>query len=407
MYRQIKVYCVIITLSVFLEQNLISQITSSPYSIFGIGNIEGNTTGANNAMGGAGIALLSGQTLNLQNPASTAGMDSLYTIFEIGFEGKYSSFSTTKKTQSLFEANFRYVDLGFKASSRWAVSMGIAPYSTIGYSINAMSEIEGTTQRYNKTYTGEGGINKVFLGNSVKIGKNLYVGINAVYLFGTVTHSESSEYFNYTLEERTYLSNFNLNYGLNYQFTKNRWKYNIGIIYDNGKTLLTDKTSTLTIGNGYTTYKNSSNELKIPQSFGLGFAFEKDFIRGGIDYENRRWGEIEFANPLLESRNSSRYALGVEIPSLGVRRGGSKMIYYRLGAQYCESYMVIKGIPLNYRALSIGVGIPVKGALSVINLSMELGQNGTSQSGLFKESFCTFHVDISLKEVWFMKKRYM
>ncbi len=37
---------------------LSAQITSSPYSIFGIGNTEGNSTGAGNAMGGTGIAFL-------------------------------------------------------------------------------------------------------------------------------------------------------------------------------------------------------------------------------------------------------------------------------------------------------------------------------------------------------------
>ncbi|MBK8883217.1 MAG: hypothetical protein IPN67_12785 [Bacteroidales bacterium] len=144
----------------------------------------------------------------------------------------------------------------------------------------------------------------------------------------------------------------------------------------------------------------------MPKSFGLGFAFEKDYFRGGLDFETRRWKGIEFANPLLESRNSNRYSFGLEIPSLGIRRGGGGMIFYRLGAEYCESYMVIKGIPVNYRSVSFGTGIPVKGILSVINLSVEMGQNGTRQGGLFKESFCTLHIDISLKDVWFRKRQY-
>jgi len=83
------------------------------------------------------------------------------------------------------------------------------------------------------------------------------------------------------------------------------------------------------------------------------------------------------------------------------------MIFYRFGAEYSESYMIIKGIPVNYRSVSLGTGIPVKGFLSVLNLSFELGQNGTLQGGLFKESFCTFRVDISLKDIWFMKRKYM
>ncbi len=85
------------------------------------------------------------QTLNLENPASTGGMDSLFTIFEIGFEGKYTSYSTAKNSQSLFDANFRYISMGIRLMPKWAISMGLKPYSTIGYNINAMSELEGTT----------------------------------------------------------------------------------------------------------------------------------------------------------------------------------------------------------------------------------------------------------------------
>jgi hypothetical protein len=407
MYPKMKASFLIVFILSGIEYNLSAQITSSPYSIFGIGSTEGNSTGAGNAMGGTGIAFLTSQTLNLANPASTGGMDSLFTIFEIGFEGRYTSFSTTKKSQSLFDANFRYISMGMRLMPKWTVSMGLKPYSTIGYNIRAMSEIGGTSSYYKKTYTGEGGVNKLFLGNSLRITKNLLFGINAVYLFGNVTHSETSEDFGYKLEERTYLSNFNLDYGLNYQFSRGGCNYNFGFIYDNGKRLNADKTTTLTVEDEYTTLKSTDSEFRIPRSFGFGFAFEKYYLRGGFDFENRKWKGIEFANPHLKSRNSSRYSFGLEIPSPGVRRGGSKMVFYRVGAQYSESYMVIKGIPVNYRSVSFGAGIPVKGILSVLNLSLELGQNGTGQRGLFRESFCTLHIDISLKDIWFSKKRYM
>lgn len=407
MFQKANTYFLIMLFIAGLKYNLTAQITSSPYSIFGIGNTEGNSSGAGNGMGGTGIAFLTTQTLNLENPASVGGMDSIFTIFEIGFEGRYTSFSTTKKSQSLFDANFRYISMGMRLMPKWAISMGLKPYSTIGYNINALSELEGTTLLYNKTYTGEGGVNKLFLGNSFRITKNLFFGINAVYLFGNVTHTESSEDFDFKLEERTYLSNFNLDYGLNYQFSRNGYNYNLGFIYDNGKSLIANKTSTLTVEDEYTTLKSTDSEYKIPRSYGFGFAFEKYYFRGGFDFETRKWKGIEFANPHLESRNSNRYSFGLEIPSLGIRRGGSKMIFYRMGAQYSESYMVIKGIPVNYRSASIGAGIPVKGILSVVNLSLEVGQNGTGQGGLFRESFCTFHVDISLKDIWFSKKRYM
>ena len=91
-----------------------SQITSSPYSIFGLGSIEGTADGTNTALGGTGIAFLSDRSLNLQNPASLAGMDSLFTIFEIGFAGSILNIVHQKLTN--VDANFRYIALGFSIS---------------------------------------------------------------------------------------------------------------------------------------------------------------------------------------------------------------------------------------------------------------------------------------------------
>lgn len=407
MLNPVKTYSLIFIFFIILVNNATSQITSSPYSIFGLGSIEGNSIGASKAMGGTGIATLSGQTINLLNPASYAALDSLYTIFEFGFFGKFTSFNTSKNSQTLFDANFKYIAMGFRVSNRLATSFGITPYSTIGYNINILSTVENSNLKYNKTFSGEGGVNQFYIGNSYNITKNLILGINAVYLFGTVKHSESSESLYYSLQDLTYLSNFNINYGLNYKFVKNKWKYNFGLIYDNGKVLTTKNESTILTSSETEVLRSHSKKFKIPQTFGVGFAFKKDYFRGGIDFETKKWRGIDFNNPLLETRNSKRYSFGIEFPSLGIRKGSSSMIFYRFGAEYCGSYLIIDDIPINYRAISFGAGIPLKGILSVINLSLELGQNGTKKGGLFKENFCTFHVDLSLKDRWFMKRKYM
>jgi hypothetical protein len=407
MHKPIKTYTLIIVFLIILVNNVTSQITTSPYSIFGLGCVEGNSLGASKAMGGTGIAFLSGQSVNLLNPASYDGLDSLVTIFELGLFGKYTSFNTNKNNQALFNANFKYIAMGFRIFPRLVTSFGITPYSSIGYTIHTSSDIEGSNLEYSKTFSGEGGVNQSYLGASYKVTKDLIFGINASYLFGTVTHSESSESFYYSLKNLTYLSNFDINYGLNYQFVKKSWKYNIGLIYNNGKALTTKNVSTIITTSETEVLKSHSNKFKIPQTFGIGLAFKKDYFRGGIDYEMKRWKDIDFTNPLLKTRNTNRYSFGIEFPSLGIRNGGSNMIFYRFGAEYSGSYIIINNIPINYRAISFGTGIPVKGVLSVINLSLELGQNGTKKQGLFKENFCTFHIDLSLKDLWFVKRKYM
>jgi hypothetical protein len=89
-----------------------------------------------------------------------------------------------------------------------------------------------------------------------------------------------------------------------------------------------------------------------------------------------------------------------------VNKGTGKMILYRFGGEYRQSYLVIDNTTIDYRAVTIGAGIPLNGAISTANVALELGQNGTKKGGLFKESFITLHLDLALRALWFEKRKY-
>jgi hypothetical protein len=296
--------------------------------------------------------------------------------------------------------------MGFRISPRIATSFGFAPYSSIGYNINTEAPVEGSKFSFLKTFSGEGGVNQVFLGGSLKVFKNLSLGLNAAYLFGNVTHSESSDAFNYSLKDVTYVSNFDFNYGLNYHFKVKEWEYFAGFTYSAAKSLKTDNETTIEAGSTIEVLKNRIYKYNIPQTFGVGLAVQKDFFLAGIDFERSNWNGANYKNPLVETRNSNRYSFGVEFPSLGKRKGTVNMFLFRFGAEYRESYLIIENTPINYRAVTFGLGIPLKGALSTINISVEVGQNGTIRKELFRETFCTLHLDMSLRDLWFRKKQY-
>jgi hypothetical protein len=401
-----KTYILILILLIFKLFSVSSQTTSSPYSIFGLGYLEGNSIGPFKAMGGTSIAFLSDKSINIMNPASYSGLDSLMSIFEVGVFGKYTIFSTSRENQSLVNANLKYMVMGFRITPWLATSFGFSPYSSIGYNITTNAPIEGTSLEYTETFSGEGGINQVYLGGSVKILKNLSLGFNAAYLFGNITRSESSAEFTYYLDDATYVSNFDFNYGLNYQLKIKKWKYNLGLIYGNSKKLRTENITTIQTATETETLRSRKYKYSIPQNIGAGFALSKGFFSAGIDYEWSSWKDVEFTNNYLQTRNSNRYSFGVEFPLQGLNKGTGKMVFYRFGGEYRQSYLVIDDTPIDYRAVTIGAGIPLKGFLSIINVSLELGQNGTSKNGLFKENFVTLHLDMSLKNLWFMKRKY-
>jgi hypothetical protein len=401
-----KTYILILIILIFKLGSVSSQTTSSPYSIFGLGYLEGNSIGPYKAMGGTSIAFLSDKSINIMNPASYSGLDSLMSIFEVGVFGKYTIFSTSRENQSLVNANLKYIVMGFRITPWLATSFGFSPYSSIGYNITTNAPIEGTNMEYKETFSGEGGVNQVYLGGSVKIFKNLSLGFNAAYLFGNITRSESSAEFTYYLEDATYISNFDFNYGLNYQLKVKNWKYNLGLIYGSSKKLKTQNVTTIQTETETETLRSRKYKYSIPQNIGAGFALSKGFFSAGIDYEWSNWNDVEFTNNYLQTRNSNRYSLGVEFPSQGLNKGTGKMIFYRFGGEYRQSYLVIDNTPIDYRAITIGAGFPLKGVISIMNVSLELGQNGTSKNGLFKENFVTLHLDMSLRDLWFMKRKY-
>jgi len=406
MTRQGKIFIIVFICSITQFSALFSQTTSSPYSIFGLGYLESSSIGPNKAMGGTGIAFPSEKSINMTNPASYSGLDSLLSIFEIAVFGKYTMFSTEKETQSAVNANLKYITMGFRISPRIATSFGFAPYSSIGYHINTQAPVEGTNFEFLKSFSGQGGVNQVYLGGSVKVIKNLSLGINAAYLFGDVTHAESSDVFNYSLKDITYVSNFNFNYGLNYHFVVKKWEYYAGLTYNFSKDLRTINETTIETGSTKEVLKSRIYKYQIPQNMGVGLAIRKDFFMAGIDFERSNWNGINFNNSHIRTRNSNRYSFGVEFPSLGIRKGTTRMFLFRFGAEYRESYIVIDNIPINYRAVTFGTGIPLKGAISAINVSFEVGQNGTIQRDLFRETFFTLHLDMSLRDIWFRKTRY-
>lgn len=406
MRRLVTPYALAFLLMILVPVTLTSQITTSPYSIFGLGILEGNSSGLSRAMGGTNIAFLSENAINYGNPASYDGLDSLLTIFEIGVFSKYAMFQTSHDNQSLLNANFRYMSMGFRIAPWLSTSFGFTPYSSVGYRINSTAFLEGTTTEYPKTYIGNGGVNRVYLGGAVSFIKNLSLGVNASYLFGDITHIEASEIYEFSLEDITYLSNFTFNYGLNYQVDVNDWKYNVGFIYSDGKKLNTRNTTTIETKYEKEVLKSRKYRYSIPRTVGAGLSVRKDFFKAGIDYEWSNWEEVDFSSTYLHTRNSNRISAGVEFPSQGLRKGSSRMILFRFGGEFRESYMVIKGVPIDYRAVSMGLGLPLKGVVSVVNATLEFGQNGTMKRDLFRENFVTLSLDLSLRDLWFRKRQY-
>ena len=63
-----------------------AQNEQSPYSKFGYGILRDYSTSMQRNMGGVGIAMTGGRQVNVMNPASYAGVDSLTLIWDLGID---------------------------------------------------------------------------------------------------------------------------------------------------------------------------------------------------------------------------------------------------------------------------------------------------------------------------------
>ena len=79
---------------------------------------------------------------------------------------------------------------------------------------------------------------------------------------------------------------------------------------------------------------------------------------------------------------------------------------YRIGLFYENSYLMLNEKQINSYGLTFGLGLPFTKSRSSVNLSAELGQTGTTQNDLIKESYVKFTLHFLLYDRWFMKRKF-
>lgn len=412
----LKYSCIILAF-VFIEVcSLAQNNANSPYTMFGVGYIEPGGFGRNRAMGGTGIALASEVSLNNINPASYHSIDSLHFFFETGLNSIFSDLSQGEQHQKKLNANFSYFAIGFRMKKWWGSSIGIAPYSNIGYSINTRKQIEGTNEFSDIKISGSGGLNHFYWGNSFKLNKNFAVGINASYLFGSVSQEEqtTNNYFsgNIKVEDYSRLTNLYFNYGAQYIFRLNKnWSGVLGGIYGNKTRLSLDQSINITDVDGDTLASelNAHNNFYIPQYYGFGISVKyKDNLVLTTDFTQNNWSGANKTKPGIELVNSRNYAVGIEyMPKHKPSSGYFQLVKYRLGGYIENSYMRINGQQLKDYGVSAGLGFPVMKGKTYINIALTAGFKGVFNSNrVINERYYKLHINFTIFDYWFNRRKF-
>ncbi|MEZ7929232.1 MAG: aromatic hydrocarbon degradation protein, partial [Flavobacteriales bacterium] len=114
-----KLKKLVVVLFVFCGLSAFAQLgTSSPYSRFGLGDLQGNAFPVYNALGGGVTALSSSNSVNPSNPASYTSFRANSFLFSTGGMHKTTQLQNSTDKQVVNNSAFSHLTIAFPISSK-------------------------------------------------------------------------------------------------------------------------------------------------------------------------------------------------------------------------------------------------------------------------------------------------
>jgi hypothetical protein len=418
--------------------------TSSPYSRYGLGDIDPILLPQNIGMGGIATAINRislYNNINPENPASY-GLIGLTTI-DAGISSNIMNLSQLNPgggTVTDHNSNFKFSHVAFAIpiTKRSAVSFGLFPYSEMGYNTVVSKKGFGSgssadTNVTNYNYYGEGGLSKAYFGYGFGIGKHLYIGANASYIFGDMHQYSSTQIptlygmLNPIVEQSNTIGGVNYDYGAQYSFDFGEYSTEHLVLGYSAQASTSINSTDNYIVSQFTygasganvaadtvlNSQRSKSKIQLPQINHFGISFQNDgHFLVGADYTMGHWSSLAIDGINQGLRDSKTINIGGEFtPNPTALHSYFARTDYQLGFRYDQSYLYLNNTNIKSYALTFGMGFPmapanVGNSFYKINFAAELGQTGTVANGLVKENYVTLHVNFVINDRWFMRYKF-
>lgn len=191
----------LLILSLFVSTLGYAQL-NSPYSSFGIGDVQPSGVGRNVGMADVGQAIGSDHFINLANPAMLANTSpASLTFFDAGIKNTTLTLKSGEQKQRTKETNLDYFSLAmplkpYKAKSflnTWYTAVGISQYSDVNYDISYFSVVDPLNGVL-YSLEGKGGFSQAYWSHGFRIKDKYYLGLESSYIFGSVEKVNSSHF---------------------------------------------------------------------------------------------------------------------------------------------------------------------------------------------------------------------
>jgi len=399
---------------------------SSPYSLFGIGNLYGVSSQMNMAVGGAATAFSSPYFINPANPSPYKDFDTNSFVFDAAFNIRSGTLKTVDESQKTMFGTISNLYFGFPVTKWWRASGGLMPYSQVGFEMSGSQEVEDIGKLVS-IYSGYGGLNKAYFGSAFSPVKNLSLGVNMSYLFGNIvkeralTFPDSAYFINTMVRSTARLSKVNFDMGLMYNIKLKEGRFmQFGLTYNPKQTLdgtseniaytyVYNPTKSIDDIKDTVSYETGDEGLvTLPTAFGAGFMVgSTNRWFATADFNWQKWSEFRYLGNNPGLKDNLRISVGGQFRPSAVDMGKYyQRINYRAGFRFEQSYLEIKETRINDFGISFGVGLPMKKSRSTLNIAVEIGTQGTTEKDLIKENYMRLTIGTALQERWFLKRRF-
>ncbi|MDR2911960.1 MAG: hypothetical protein LBV38_01475 [Alistipes sp.] len=424
--------------------------TFSPYTMYGLGNLNASPSSAFVGMGGASIGFRNGGfdtngdlRVNLSNPASLSAIPARSMIFEVGMGGSnvYLRQRTAAETlnTSFNTFNFNNVSIALPLANKLGLAFNVSPFSEVGYRVHTddvsyLADL-GVVRYY---YNGEGDVSEAKLAVGWEPFKNLSVGAEVNYLWGNInrtyqaviqSYTGSGQYGEVSTSQGGSGASTNEKvarmfgaFGVQYTaISKEKTRLTLGATYRMGGKLNSTVTDFIPSNNIYgdtIRFSQMTSAMKMPQRIGVGVSLVKPKWAIGADYLYENWGDSNGYDAVNDVRyvNTNTFKLGGQYtPDRYDIRGrfGSffNRMTYKAGARVGGNYLELQGRSIDERAVTMGVDIPFRATnVSKLSLGVELMERGSLRDAMVRERYFKINVGVMLfgrdYDYWFEKYKY-
>jgi hypothetical protein len=402
----------------FMQLAYSQSIGNSPYSRYGIGDIipEGNIR--NQGMGGAAIGSPDIRFINYVNPATLTS--NKVVSFEGGVLYQNKRIRSNLESQKTNGSLPFYALFAFPITNKWTTSFGLRPSSVISFERNYSEEVVGdSATSLVIEESGEGGINKIFLGNGIQVSKSLSLGGELSYDFGRRQVESkfglgSIDVINQNvLYRRENIRGFNLKFGAFYKVkldSGGKTSLGIGATYRSALSHKSDifisrQLQQNTIILTQDTFDIYGGTFQMPSEIALGFSLKRvNKWTLSFDVLYTTWSEFSatYQNPV--SKDVLNYKLGLEwVPNYRSVSNVFSRSIYRAGFHFSPYEFDVSGQSFNEFGTNFGLSLPVN-KINYLNLGVDIGRRGTLENNLILENFARISLGLTINDpTWFRR----